>query len=168
LEEFVAYRSDPAIARYQSWDSPYPVKGAAAFIKELQLTQPGQPGEWYQFALVLRETGQLIGDCAFLRLADEPRQAEIGFTLAQAYHGCGYASEGVGRLLDYLFDDLRLHRVYAICHVDNLASAKLLTRLGMRREGHFVESIWFKGGWASEYWYAILKQEWLAQRANRV
>jgi aminoglycoside 6'-N-acetyltransferase len=50
--------------------------------------------------------------------------------------------------------------VRAICDAENLASAKLLERIGMRREGHFVENIWFKGKWGSEYWYGLLKEEW--------
>jgi len=49
---------------------------------------------------------------------------------------------------------------------ENTASGRLLRKVGMRHEGRFVESLWFKGGWASEDWYAILRQEWQAN-ANR-
>jgi RimJ/RimL family protein N-acetyltransferase len=53
-----------------------------------------------------------------------------------------------------------LHRIIAICDVENQASVRLLERLGMRREGHYIENYWFKGKWASEYLYAILADEW--------
>jgi aminoglycoside 6'-N-acetyltransferase len=160
LESFAAYRSDPDVARFQSWATPYSMEQAAAFIQELQQSRPGTPGDWDQVALELKATGQMIGDCAFYVLAEEPRQAEIGFTLAQSFQGYGYAREAVIRLLDYLFGELNLHRVRANCDVDNLGSIKLLESLGMRREGHFVQSLWFKGRWSSEYWYAILQAEW--------
>jgi RimJ/RimL family protein N-acetyltransferase len=62
--------------------------------------------------------------------------------------------------VDYLFGDLHLHRVTATCDVENLASFKLLERVGMRREAHHVENIWLKGAWGSEYVYAMLDREW--------
>lgn len=163
LEPFVAYRSDPEVARFQSWDAPYPAKRAAAFIQELQQSQPGQPGEWYQVVLELKALAKMIGDCAFCLLAEEPRQAEIGFTLARPYQGHGFAHEAVTRLCDYLFEELNLHRIRANCDADNRASATLMERLGMRREGHFINSVWFKGTWRSEYWYAILWEEWFTK-----
>ena len=160
LEPFVAYRSDPEVARYQSWEAPYSVESAMEFIAEMKHKQPAVQGEWYQLAVELKQDAPLIGDCAFHILAHDARQAEIGFTLARPYQGHGYATEAVTRLLDYAFRDLGLHRVIASCDVDNLASARLLERAGMRREGHFIENIWFKGAWGSEYLYAQLQREW--------
>jgi RimJ/RimL family protein N-acetyltransferase len=63
-------------------------------------------------------------------------------------------------LLEYLFGELHLHRVIATCDVENIASFRLLERIGMRREAHLVENIWFKGAWGSEYSYALLYREW--------
>lgn len=160
LDAFVTYRSDPAVAKYQGWDAPYDQPTAAAFVREMAQKQPAIPGEWYQVAIELKSNYEMIGDCAFHILAEDARQAEIGFTLARQYQGKGYATEAVARLLDYLFREIGLHRVRAICDVENLASAKLLERIGMRREGHFVKNIWFKGEWGSEYWYGLLKEEW--------
>lgn len=161
-ETFAAYRSDPQVARYQNWEAAFSLADAQIFISELMEVQPGRPGEWYQLALELKDGGHMIGDCGFHLHLSDARQAEIGFTLAPAFQGQGYGSEAVRRLLDYLFADLKLHRVIAICDALNTASARLLERVGMRREGHFVENIWFKGGWGSEYSYAILRDEWAA------
>ncbi len=167
VETFAAYRSDPEVARYQSWDAPYSVKWAKAFIEEMKNTRPATPGKWYQVAIELKSSHMLIGDCAFCLLAEDARQAEIGFTLARAYQGQGYATEAVKRLLDYLFGELGLHRVRAICDAENSASAKLMERLGMRREAHWIENIWFKGGWGSEYGYALLDREWASNSRHR-
>lgn len=162
LDAFVAYRSDPQTAQFQSWNAPYSHEQGIALIEEMKRLRPAVSGEWYQIALELKASGDLVGDCAFCVLMEDPRQAEIGFTLSPQQRGKGYATEAVQALLAYLFDDLRLHRVRAICDVENVSSASLLERVGMRREAHFVESIWFKGRWSSEYWYGMLSYEFLA------
>jgi RimJ/RimL family protein N-acetyltransferase len=128
---------------------------------------PGAAGEWYQLALELKSSGDMVGDVGFQVLKEDHHQAEIGFTLDRAYQGQGYAGEAVRRLLVYLFEELALHRVRANCDPENTASSRLLERVGMRHEGRFVESLWFKGRWASEDWYAILRREWQA-RANAI
>jgi RimJ/RimL family protein N-acetyltransferase len=160
LDAFVTYRSDPDVARYQSWTTPYSFDQAMTFLEEMKLAQAGTPGTWYQLAIERQIQPGIIGDCAFQVLEDDNRQGQIGFTLARPYQKQGYAAEAVRGLLDYLFGELRLHRVTAICDVENLASVKLLERVGMRREGHFIENIWFKGAWGSEYSYAVLDSEW--------
>lgn len=164
---FAEYRSDPETARYQGWDTPYSLVQALAFVEEIQQVQPGKPGQWYQVAIQLKHGEHLIGDCAFCVLAEDPRQAEIGFTLARAFRGKGYITEAVTRLLDHLFHDLNLHRVRAICDAENSNSVKVLERLRMRREAYCIENYWFKGRWSSEFWYAILQKEWVAKQNNQ-
>jgi RimJ/RimL family protein N-acetyltransferase len=159
-EAFAAYRSDPQVAAYQGWEAPYSLEQARHFCAAMSQAVPGIPGEWYQIALELKSNGEMIGELAFFILKGDERQAEIGFTLARRYHGQGYAGEAVERLLAHLLGERRLHRVRANCDVENAASARLLERVGMRREAHLVESLWFKGRWSSEYWYAILQREW--------
>ena len=160
-EDFAHYRSDPDVARYQDWDAPYSIEKATRFVEVMKASQPGVPGEWYQIAIERKADQQMIGDCVFHILAEDAKQAEIGFTLSSLYQGKGYATEAVMKLLEYLFVDLNLHRVRAICDVENVASSKLLERVGMRREAHFIENIWFKGAWGSEYVYSQLQREWL-------
>ena len=165
LVPFVAYRNDPEVARYQSWDS-FDEQEARAFIREMGLVQPGMPGEWFQFAIESKEGRILIGDCALQVDGQEPYRAEIGFTLAREHQGRGFASEAVSRLLDYAFEELNLHRIVAIADCRNEPSWTLLERVGLRREGHFLKSVWFKGEWSDEYLYAVLRDEWLGKRAD--
>jgi len=160
LAAFVAYRSSADVARYQSWDAPYPLAAGERFIAGLMECHPDTPGEWFQFAVVWHPTGELVGDCAARPDGDDPRQAEIGFTIAPEHQGRGYATEAVGRLLGYLFEGRAKHRVTACCDERNRASARVLERLGMRREGHLRESTWAKGEWTDDLLYALLDREW--------
>jgi RimJ/RimL family protein N-acetyltransferase len=157
---FVAYRSSEQVARFQSWDAPYPREEGERFIREIARDHPDTAGEWFQFAVGLRATGQLIGDCAAMPQAGDPRQCEIGFTIAPDYQGRGYATEAVRLLLNYLFTERGKHRITAYCDPRNAASVALLERLGMRREGHLRESTWAKGQWTDDLVYGLLRDEW--------
>jgi RimJ/RimL family protein N-acetyltransferase len=69
---------DPETARYQSWQAPYQPSQARQFLQELAVIHPDTPGEWFQFAVALRHTDRLIGDCGAHVQAEDPRQAEAG------------------------------------------------------------------------------------------
>jgi aminoglycoside 6'-N-acetyltransferase len=168
LPSFLGYRSDPEVARYQSWDTPYAVDEAAGLIAEMKAKMPGTPGQWYQIAIELKATGEHVGDCAFHISFDDSEQAEIGFTVARAFQGHGYATEAVKALLGYLFEVLHLRRVIATCDARNVRSARLLERLGLRREAHFVANVRFKGELGSEYLFAMLAWEWRGPRGDPV
>jgi RimJ/RimL family protein N-acetyltransferase len=160
VTSFMGYRNDPIVAKYQSWDGISELE-ARTFIQEQKEIQPGEPGKGFQIAIELKATGVLIGDCYFTINALDHRQAEIGFTLSGEYQGYGYATEAVSCFFNYAFYTFNLHRITAITDCENIASVALLERLGMRREGHFIQNIWFKGKWGDEYLYAILKEECL-------
>jgi len=160
LETFQAYRNDPEISRYQSWET-FSHQEALEFISEQKSLEPLMPGRWFQFAVALKETHALVGDCAVKIDEENTEQAEIGFTFAREHQGKGYAAEAVQRLLDFLFREAGLHRVIAITDCENQPAVALLERTGLRREGHFIQNVWFKGKWGDEYLYAILRSEWL-------
>ena len=160
VEAFVAYRSDPEVARYQSWED-YTLEQGRALVADMLELRPGLPGEWYQFAVV-DAAGDLVGDLAACVDADEHRQLEVGFTLAPGHQGKGYATEALRGLLAYAFDTLSMHRVIAVTDAENAAAAALLARVGFRKEAHFRENIFFKGAWGSEFLFAMLVSEWTA------
>jgi ribosomal-protein-alanine N-acetyltransferase len=159
LEPFLAYRNDPDVARYQGWDVPFPREKALEFVSEMKAKNSNIQGEWFQTAIEERSSGETVGDTAYFLKRDDP-QAYIGCTIARPHWRKGFGIEVTRRLLDYLFGELGLHRVIAITDVENVPSFSMLDRLGFRREGHFVENLMFKGQWASEYHYAMLKREW--------
>lgn len=128
---FAAYRSEPAIARYQSWDETYSVADAERMIASLADEHPGQPGEWwYQFAVADRTADLLLGDCGLRVDAREPTRAEIGYTLAPAHHGNGYATEAVAALVGYAFGTLGVERIQATADERNAPSIRVVERLG--------------------------------------
>lgn len=158
---FVAYRNDPEIARYQSWET-CSAGEATALVERQKGREPRADGEWFQIGVALREPETMIGDCG-LKL--DPRQATFGITLARQFQGQGFGREALSCIFDHLFDRTEVRRVVADTDPDNVSAWSLLERLGMRREGHLRQSLWFKGRWADEYLYAILREEWVARGA---
>jgi [ribosomal protein S5]-alanine N-acetyltransferase len=160
---FCAYRNDPRIAHYQSWEA-CGENEAREFVLNHGAQPFGVPGEWLQIAIALKATDQLVGDCAVRIHSQDIRQATIGGTLARPYHRHGFAVEALSGLLDGLFVQAQLHRVVADTDVENSAAWTLMERLGFRREGHLQQSLWFKGRWADEYLYAMLREDWSSAR----
>jgi RimJ/RimL family protein N-acetyltransferase len=120
-------------------------------------------GDKLSLAALLASTGELVGDviCAFR--SREHLQGEIGFVVHPEHQGRGYASEVSVLLLDLMFRELKLHRVVGRAEARNAASARVLEKLGMRREAHLVENEYVKDEWQSELVYAILDREWLSR-----
>lgn len=155
----LAYQSDPRYLRFYAWEGRAEAD-VRAFVAMFVGWQGEQPRTKYQFALVLPETGRLIGNCGIRVNDPAAREANIGYELDPDYWGRGYATEAARAVLVFGFDSLGLHRVWARCVADNAASAHVLEQLGLRREGRLREHEYFKGRWWDELLYAILDREW--------
>jgi RimJ/RimL family protein N-acetyltransferase len=159
---FVAYRRDPDVARYQSWNTSYTTGDGERLVASQQAVDFGEPGPWVQMAAIDGATGALCGDCAVRVATDPPQTAEVGVTLAPAWQGRGLATEALGAVVARLFDRHSIHRVYAQADDRNVPVHRLLERLGLRCEARLLEADWFKGEWATLRTYAILRREWRA------
>lgn len=160
LAAFVAYRSEPEVARYQSWDTSYSMLDAERFLTSQRDVELGAPGPWVQLAAVDQRSGALCGDCAVRVATDQPATAEVGVTLAPAHQGSGLATEALAAVVAELFEHHGLHRIYAHADDRNVAVHRLLERLGMRCEARLVEADWFKGEWSTLRVFAVLRREW--------
>lgn len=167
VEALCAYRSLPDVALYQGWETFGP-DDAIRLIETGSAPESNIPGTWFQLAIVRADTDRVIGDCGLHCPEDDPQQMEIGITLSPRHQGCGYASEAVECLLDYVFGRLDKHRLFATIDILNRPAAAMFRRLGFRQEAQFVEHVWFKGRWSSEYVFAMLKREWEERRGTNL
>jgi RimJ/RimL family protein N-acetyltransferase len=164
FEALHAYQSLPEVARYL-YNEPRDREATAEVLKRrLSMGTLEQQGDLLVLAVVLRETGELIGEVNLYWLSAESRQGEFGFVFNPAFHGKGYAAEAAVEMLRLGFDGLSLHRIIGRTEGRNTASAKLMARLGLRREAHFVQNEWIKGEWNDELVYAMLATEWADPR----
>ncbi|KIZ13724.1 acetyltransferase [Streptomyces natalensis ATCC 27448] len=159
-----AYRSLPEVCRYL-YTGPYEEDELRADLAiKATRTTLRESGDFLSLAVAIRETGplagQVIGDVTFALPRAEHRQGGIGYVFHPDHGGHGYATEASRALLKLGFEDLQLHRIQAELDGRNTASARLLERLGMRREGRLRENEFLDGEWADEVIYAMLAREW--------
>jgi RimJ/RimL family protein N-acetyltransferase len=162
-----SYASDPQRPGYVDW-GPNSEEEARDFVRSAIASQSTNPRERFDFAIVLRGEGPLIGGCGLNVSAGNDHEASIGCFIAYDYRGQGYATEAAYRLLAFGFRELGLHRMVATCGAENVASWRVLERIGMRREGYLVEESWQMGRWRDSLLYAILNQEWVRAKTRAI
>lgn len=159
LNHFHIYRSNPEITKYQGFDVMSKEK-ANEFIDSQKEKLFGKPGEWVQYGIEAKSNNKLIGDCAIKLDKFDNRIAEIGITISHLHQKNGFAKETMLGIMDFLFAVKKIHRIVETVDVENIASIKLIESIGFRKEGHFIENIFFNEKWGSEFQFAMLKSEW--------
>ena len=147
-EAISVYRSDPEVHRYQGWERTDP-DHIRAEILEMAGRMPGESGGWVQFTVEERPSGGLVGDVGLSPAEGEPGVIRIGYTIAPAFQGKGYATEAVRGLVDYAFDVLGAEVVRAHASAENVPSIRVAEKVGM----HLVERIRHRYG--GEIWYGV-------------
>lgn len=153
-----AYRSHPEVARLQSWET-YTLADAEALCRTMQDRVIDTAGTWLQLAIVLAETGEMIGDCGLhFPGADQPghgTEIEIGITLAREHQGKGLASDAIAAIVDLAFSRMGKRSIRASIDALNAPAAALLTRAGFKPVPGGVKRVMFKGEWCEEIDYAL-------------
>lgn len=148
LQSLLAYRSDPEVARYQSWSANYTEAEGRAFISAVSSATLGGSGTWVNVAAELRTTGELIGDVA-LRVEADRSAGEVGFTFASNRQRCGYAREAVAALCNFALEEARLPRLFARTDARNTRAVRLLEATGFHDTGALTRSL-YKGEMCDE------------------
>jgi RimJ/RimL family protein N-acetyltransferase len=162
LDAFCAIHAYPDVVRYLYFDSPTREVARSMVERHARRVEILREGDKLLLALELRG-GDVIGDVSLTWLSEAHQQGEIGFVLHPDHQGKGLAREAAEAMLQLGFEGLGLHRILGRLDARNAASAKLLERLGMRREAHIVENEFVKGEWTDELLYALLAREWAAR-----
>lgn len=160
---FHAYRADDDVARFQSWQD-YTTEQARRFVDEMARLDPGVPGEPFQFAVARRDDDVLVGDCMLALDAADPPDAEVGYTLAPAHRGFGYATEAATAVLHYAFARHGASLVRAVTDTRNATSIAVAQRLGMHAASTVHTT--FKGEPCEERTYEISRAGWTAWAAR--
>jgi aminoglycoside 6'-N-acetyltransferase len=133
LAAFQTYRSEPQVGRFQGW-SVMSDKEATAFLSDMHACQLLRPGTWLQLGIAEPGSMRLLGDIG-LRLAETQDEAEVGFTLAPQAQGRGVATAAVNAAIGLVFRQTPAKRVLGITDARNIASIRLLARVGMKKIG---------------------------------
>ncbi|GAB2927011.1 GNAT family protein [Micromonospora polyrhachis] len=160
LDDVWAYQKLPEVAHHMLW--PARTRDQSERAVDQMVTEDALAGEGdcLSLAVVWPDVGRVVGQVELVWLSQEHRQGELGYVFNPRYRGRGLATEAAAEMLRLGFGELDLHRIVGRCSAQNSASARLLERLGMRREAHFIHNVRLKGEWKEELVYAMLQQEW--------
>lgn len=163
IEAVLEYSGDAENTAFMDW-GPSSRESVCEFISSRLASQIASPRKFFDLAVCLKETGELIGSVG-LYYDEAMKQADLGYIFNKRFWGKGYASEAAKGMLRFGFMNLDLHRITSKCDSENLASEAVMKRIGMRKEGETKKSIYTrvrgKEQWRGEKLYAMLQKEFL-------
>ncbi|MEA2769998.1 MAG: [ribosomal protein S5]-alanine N-acetyltransferase [Acetobacteraceae bacterium] len=128
-------------------------------VQRALLDQGRNPRSDYFLAVLKKHSDKLVGEAILRVLSPRWRQGEIGWGVDHRHVGNGIATEIGFAMLHFAFQQLRLHRIFAQCRVENQASRRIMTKLGMQEEGVLRENVMARGEWWSSVQYSILSTD---------
>lgn len=165
LDDLYAIQSREDVARFLYWGPRSREEVAETLTKRTGMAALEREGDILVLAVELKETGTVIGDVNLSWESAEHRKGEFGFVFHPDHHGHGYAGEAAVEMLRLGFEGLRLHRIVGRADGRNTASARLMEKLGLRREAYFMQNEIVKDEWTDEVVYAMLATEWADREA---
>lgn len=163
-EDVYAFTVKPEASRYQAW-GPNTPEDARAYVGHAYAAAREEPRSAFILAVTLPETGRVVGEGALYIRSRPFRSGEIAYLIDPAYWGQGFATEVARLLLQFGFADLQLHRIAGTCDPRNVASARVLEKVGMQYEGRMRETRLIRDGWRDSALYSLLEQEWVSDRS---
>jgi len=130
-EVFAAYGGDPEVTRYLTW-RPYAEPGPLADFLQTRAEDWARDSGHYAYLIRLARTGVVAGSIGFVL---DGNRATFGYVLGRSHWGQGLMTEALRALLDWTDGEPEIFRAWAFCDVDNPASARVMEKAGMTREG---------------------------------
>ena len=153
------YSKDPEVTKYLLWDPHPTVEHTRNYIDYLQ--DRYRDGKYYDWAVILKSSGKMIGTCGFSSILPEHRSAEVGYVLNPAFRGQGIAGEALSAVLDFAFRKMALNRVEAKCVAENASSERVMQKVGMTFEGVARSALLVKGEFRNIKIYSMLRSEYV-------
>ena len=160
----MAYQVQPEYLRYYAWTDRTETE-VQAFVQRFIQYQRARPRIKFQLAITLPQTGTVIGSCGVRKDNHLVTTADMGYELDPAHWGQGYATEAACAMLNFGFSTLKLERIWATCVVENVASARVLEKVGLQLEDRLVKHEWFKDRWWDTFQYGISRAIWETRRS---
>ena len=159
VQDIYILHSCEEVARYNTIGVPADIDITRKILSPLLEPDENQDKTDYSWTIRLRESNKFIGEIGISLAPERYRLATLHYSLLPQYWGNGFATEAALALIKYCFNKLKLHRIEAGCAVNNLASIRVLEKLGMRREGRKRKVLPLQDGWSDNFEFAILEED---------
>jgi ribosomal-protein-alanine N-acetyltransferase len=158
LEFLYRMSSEPLVYLYDVDEKPSKEQIYEKYIRKIS-DMEDTPDKHFTFLINLLPEEIPIGEVHIKLNWQEIREWEIGYALLTDYCGNGYASEAVNLTLKHIFEKHKAHKVVGFCNTNNQKSARLMERVGMKRDGVLREGKLWHNEWCDEFVYSILHRE---------
>lgn len=159
LEFIHRLHSYPEVAQYNTLEIPKSKQDTRALITSWIKEGNLRPIVNYTLAIEYSEMEQTIGLFGLKLGHPKYRRAEVWYKILPSYWNQGFATEVLLKIIAFGFQELQLHRIEAGCAIDNIASIKVLEKVGMQREAHRRQILPLQSGWSDNYEYALLAKD---------
>lgn len=149
--------SDPDVTKYMNITTFTHETQATEMIELLE--ELAHAGEAIRFSMIERNSNEIIGTCGFNSIDLDNAKVEIGYDIAKAYWGMGYAPESIKALIEYAFETLKINRIEAKVEPANVNSIKVLQKLHFTFEGKLRQYENSKGNFIDINIYSLLKTD---------
>ena len=161
FEAVHAYGADPEVVRFMAW-GPNDEAATRDFLTRTIAATREAPRTSWELAVVLAETGELVGGCGLMPRRLPYREWELGYVLRRDLWGRGVVPEAARAVVDFGFRQIGAHRIFALIDPENGGSIRVAERLGLRLEGTWQRDAWIHHEWRDTRVYALLEEEWAA------
>ncbi|TQR19004.1 GNAT family N-acetyltransferase [Psychrobacillus vulpis] len=151
--------SKAIVCQYQPW-GPNSEQETKEFVKQVLIDAKKEERNRFIFAIIEKENEKMVGAGEFNIRDVRNKNGEIGYIVHTDYWGKGIATEVAKLLIEFGFSQFQLHRIYATCDPKNIASSKVLEKIGMTKEVQIREDLFVKDGWRDSLLYSVLEHEW--------
>lgn len=159
---FQNWANDPEVTKYLRWQPHASMEVTANLLAEW-VKNYNDPN-YYHWAIVLRESGKVIGSIGILDPSCSDQRGEIGYCIGKAWWGQGLMTEALLAVEDFAFEDVGFNRLEAFHSVNNPASGKVMQKGGMRFEGTARQKYVANAGVQDCSMYAVLKEDWAVRK----
>ena len=160
-EDMFEYASDPEVSKYTGWYAHNALEDSKLFLN--YVTNSYRNNQVSSWGVVHKVDKKFIGTAGFINWNVEHARAEIGYALARKYWGKGYMTEVVHAIIYFGFSRIMLNRIEARCEIKNIASARVMEKVGMKYEGILRQHMFMKGKYRDLKIYSITKDEFSYQ-----
>ena len=154
--QYFRMRSDPRVRKYMDKAPDKDVSAALKKIREIETNRVENKG--INWVLRLKDTNEFMGDLGMWRFDCAHHRAELGYSLLPEFHGKGYMTEALNAILDFAFEEVKVHSLEANTHPDNASSMALLKKVGFREEAYFTENYFYAGKFLDSRIFSLLEK----------
>jgi [ribosomal protein S5]-alanine N-acetyltransferase len=163
-EAFHPYSSNEETVKHQPW-GPNTEEDSFFFVRQILMDKKQRHRSRFVFAIIEKETEVVVGNIE-MNIRDWDGVGEIGFIIHHDYWGRELATEAVHIMIEYSFQHCELQRIFATSCPENIASIKVLEKVGMVKEGTLRKDLLVKGEWKDSCIYSMLREEWIEKSAR--